>query len=442
MKDDIVCLLLAAGDSSRLWPLGDKHLIPFLGQPLIYHAIRQLDKYGFKNIVIVANNDNKVNFDNLIKIYSLKNVSIVVQTNKRGMAGAVLTVKEKILRKKLLVIGPSDVFENILFSSFQNLLSFNPDGIISGITQESYFPGGYLKVSKDMITGIYEKPKSSMLPSNIVTFVFDYFKQGDLLVEAIEKVGEKSDDSFEQAIDLLVKEGKSFKLLHYKGFWGYLKYPWHILNLISYYLGNLEDKKGKGVEIDKTAVISGKVHLGDNVKVLENAKILGPTYIGCGTLIGNNAVVRESMVGENCVVGFGSEIARSYIGNNCWFHSNYIGDSIISHNVSMGAGAVIANFRLDEKVIKSNILSKMIETGKVKLGAMIGENVRIGVNSSIMPGVKIGKNSFIGAGVVLEKDLSDNKYCTLSDSHYVIKDNEREISKKDRKEQRSKLKYK
>ena len=65
----------------------------------------------------------------------------------------------------------------------------------------------------------------------------------------------------------------------------------------------------------------------------------------------------------------------------------------------MGAGAALANLRLDDGVIQSS--------GKNKLGVMIGMHVRIGVNASIMPGIKIGKGSFVGSGVVLDRDLPE-----------------------------------
>jgi bifunctional UDP-N-acetylglucosamine pyrophosphorylase/glucosamine-1-phosphate N-acetyltransferase len=80
----------------------------------------------------------------------------------------------------------------------------------------------------------------------------------------------------------------------------------------------------------------------------------------------------------------------------------------------MGSGTVLANLRLDESPIFSTIKQEKILTGRSKLGACIGNNVRIGVNVSIMPGVKIGKGAFVGAGVVLGEDIPDGMYCRIS----------------------------
>src|SRR3989338_1596496 len=126
------------------------------------------------------------------------------------------------------------------------------------------------------------------------------------------------------------------------------------------------------------------------------------------------------MIGNDCVIGFGSEITRSYIGNNSWLHRNFVGDSVLDENVSMGAGAVTANLKLNEQHVNTLINGKKTGSGRNRLGAIIGSNVRIGINASIMPGTKIGKNSHVGAGVVLDADLPDNKFCALSSSYKIV----------------------
>lgn len=420
---EITVIILAGGNSTRLWPLNNKHLVKFLGEPLIHYSLQNLQKFGFKKIIIVVNSKNKSEFELLIDRYSGLNISTVEQSDKRGMAGAILSVKRNILRGKILIIKPSDLYENHIFYDFAKLLSDNPECILSGIKIDSYFPGGYFKFAADnKISGIVEKPVSTKLPSNIASIVFDYFAHGEKFIESLLTSTSSRDDLYEIAIDQLIKNHISVKLLLYKGYWGYLQYPWHVLNLSAYFLDKINKPVIKKGKISKNAVISGKVFIENDVTILENVKILGPCYIGRGTIVGNNSLIRESMIGNNCVIGSSTEIARSYIGDNCWFHTNYIGDSILMNNISLGSGAVLANLRLDEKMIKSEVTGTKVPTGKSKLGSMIGNNVRIGVNSSIMPGIKIGCGSFIGAGVVLDKDLQENKICFNQKSNFIIKD--------------------
>jgi bifunctional UDP-N-acetylglucosamine pyrophosphorylase/glucosamine-1-phosphate N-acetyltransferase len=117
------------------------------------------------------------------------------------------------------------------------------------------------------------------------------------------------------------------------------------------------------------------------------------------------------------VVGFSSEIKHSYIANNCWFHSNYIGDSIISNNCSFGAGTVTGNLRFDNENIKVNVKGEKIDTKLDKLGAIIGEDSKIGINASLMPGVKIGPNSIVGPHVTLKEDLEPNTIIFVKQEH-------------------------
>jgi bifunctional UDP-N-acetylglucosamine pyrophosphorylase/glucosamine-1-phosphate N-acetyltransferase len=151
------------------------------------------------------------------------------------------------------------------------------------------------------------------------------------------------------------------------------------------------------------------VIIGDNVKVLENAVIRGPVYIGPGTIIGNNTLVRAySHIGADCVVGFATEIKGSYISDGNWFHMNYIGDSIVGERCSFGAGTITANQRFDEKTITAIVNGDQVNTDKDKFGAIIGDNCKTGINVSIMPGIKIGPNSIIGPSVCLTEDIDSN----------------------------------
>ncbi|MBI4067722.1 glucose-1-phosphate thymidylyltransferase, partial [Candidatus Gottesmanbacteria bacterium] len=241
------------------------------------------------------------------------------------------------------------------------------------------------------------------------------------------------------ALNNMINSGIKFYVLKYNGYWGFLQYPHHLLSVSSFFLSKLKGQKVANTKIAKSAIFKGDVYLGEGVQVLENSKIIGPTYIGKNTLVGNNVVVRESMIGDNCVLGFTTEITRSYVGNNSWFHTNYIGDSIIGDNVGLGAGAILANFRLDEKTISTTIANSKLDTNRTKLGAVVGKNVRIGVNSAIMPGVKIGSESFIGSGVVLDKDLPDHKAIFVKQD-YIIKDNTQHVTKSSREKIKSVLK--
>ena len=207
---------------------------------------------------------------------------------------------------------------------------------------------------------------------------------------------------------------------------------------MGHFLSFVSPFRGENIVLKSNVIIDGPVHIEEGVKIFENTKIVGPCYIGKNTIIGNNVMIRESHIGSDCVVGFNSDIARSYIGDNCWFHSNYVGDSVLEENISMGSGAVLANVRLDEEDIYSKINDKPINTNKNKLASIIGSHVRIGSNATVMPGIKIGGGSFVGAGVVLDKDLTDKSFCMVTPS-YTVTQNRKSTENTNREKYRSRL---
>jgi bifunctional UDP-N-acetylglucosamine pyrophosphorylase/glucosamine-1-phosphate N-acetyltransferase len=118
---------------------------------------------------------------------------------------------------------------------------------------------------------------------------------------------------------------------------------------------------------------------------------------------------------------------------------SYVGDSIISNNCSFGAGTITANFRFDEEPINVYIRGKKSSSGLDKLGVIMGDNCKTGINSCMMPGVRIGPNSVIGPGVTLHEDLEPNKMILLKENDYLMKENTISLSPEKKEELMRKL---
>jgi bifunctional UDP-N-acetylglucosamine pyrophosphorylase/glucosamine-1-phosphate N-acetyltransferase len=86
-------------------------------------------------------------------------------------------------------------------------------------------------------------------------------------------------------------------------------------------------------------------------------------------------------------------------------HLSYVGDSIVGENCNLAAGTITANYRLDAKTVKMMIKDKMVDTERRKLGAVLGDNVKTGINALFMPGVKVGNDAWVGPNVMVQKDL-------------------------------------
>ena len=400
-----IAVVLAGGVGKRWWPLQTyKSLVPFVGKPAISHVLEQLQSVGIKEAIVVTNPVDQEAISRLL--IAGVNITVVVQQTPNGMAGAVLSAKDAIRQRPILVMNAEDLVDNKLYEVIRSEITKQKPFVV-GKKIARYFDTGYLKLRGDSIEAIIEKPGKGNEPSNYVNLVFHYFPDSEPFLKALESTTSDSDDVYEQALSGLCKI-IDFHIVRYEGTWVPLKYPWHVLDMMDVLLHAMSELRGKNIEIKSNVVIEGPVHIGDNVKIFENTKIVGPCYIGDNTIIGNNNIIRQSHIGEGCVTGFNTDITRSYIGDNCWFHSNYIGDSVIEGDVNMGSGTVCANLRLDRGEIASVVGDSRINTRRTKLGALIGKNVRIGVNTSIMPGVKIGSGSIVGAGLVVNHDIPND----------------------------------
>jgi len=412
MKPFETILILAGGDSSRFWPLSDKNLIKFFDKPLIFYLIEKINKFG-KKLIVVLNEENKKNFLFWQKKITLPKIKVVAQQkNLTGMAGAILSAKEEVVAGSLLVLNGSDVFEFLVIDHLRKKINKEFSVALLAKKMTDYFPGGYLQFSKNgQLKGLIEKPDSQNLPSSYVRLVADSFFDSRLLIKILINRYKGEDDDYEKTISNLLKKNRG-DFYEYLGEWHCLKYPWHVLSMMKYFL-SAEIKKNlidSSVSISKKAVIIPPVFLDAEVKIGDFAKVVGPTYIGKGTKVGDHTLIYQSHIGNYCLIGGYSEVTRSYLGDRVFLHRNYVGDSVFDDDVFIGAGAVTANVRFDSQLVMSMINQKKMRTNRLKLGAIIGKRSKVGVNATLLPGVKIGQETLIGPGQIVSNDIPERKF--------------------------------
>lgn len=411
-------ILLAAGRSKRVKPIEDKNFLRFCGKYLIQHQIEELHAAGFDDMVLIGGKHNLERLSHFCEefVKHRKGLKLEVVEQKdldAGMAGAVLSIKPLIKKNEpILIVSTNDVVEaeayRLIHDASQNDYF---ESCIIGKRVKEYFPGGYLEVdSQWQIKSIIEKPWKGKEPSDLVNLVLHLHKNPDILFHYLEEAKTKRDDRYEVALDAMMKSGIRMQAIPYEGYWQPIKYPWHVFEVAKHFLALTPAHVAASAQIDERANIVGDVVIEEDVKVFAGATIVGPAYIGRGSVVATNALVRESVLGERCVVGYNTEVARSFLGDDVWTHSNYIGDSLIGDNVSFGAGCITGNLRFDEENIQVTIGEEKMDSGMNKLGLIAGNNIRVGVNTSFMPGVKVGSNTLVGAGIAIEKDIPEDKY--------------------------------
>lgn len=395
-------IILAAGDGTRFWPLEKKSLFSFLNKPLLLHLIQNVASYA-NHLTLVVNQVDKEILQGMVP-----NGQIIVQDSKLpGMAGALHSC-QKFISGGSLVLNAEDIFDYEVLQKYIDKINQKSPIVFLGKKVNEYFPGGYFKFENNQIKEIIEKPPPDQVPSNLIKLVADYFPDFQLFLGSLLRAASINDDYYEKAISLLLQEGRSADYIEYNSYWYVLKFPWHVLSMMQFFLEKIKQNTiHSTASISKKAIIVPPVVIGSNVKVGDFTKIVGPVFINDGTIIGDYALVRQSHIGKGCLVGGYSEVTRSYLADNIMLHRNYVGDSVLADNVLMGAGAVTANFRFDQKRIKSKINKMMVDTRLIKLGAIIGKNSKIGVNATLLPGIKIGKKALIGPGELVKDDVED-----------------------------------
>lgn len=399
-------LFLCGGSGRRMFPLTeDKFFLRFLNKTLLEHQLDIAVAAGISRFVIVG---NPVNIDRLRKTasaYPNSSFEFAVQEEQTGIAGAV-TAARGFLDEEILIVNPNDI---ITKSAYEQLLTYKRRRetvtIVTGYMVDSHFPGGYLVTGEDgLLKDIQEKPEPGAEPSDMVNILLHLHKRPDILLDEIKRTDPSRDDAYELALSAIC-HAYPVAVSGYNGLWKPVKYPWHILNAMEYYLNGIERQIAPDVSIASGVVIEGNVRIEPGVRIMENAVIKGPAFIGENCVIGNNTLIRGGCnIADGCTVGFGTELKSCYVGSDCSFHMNYFGDSVIGNNCSFGAGTVSANWRFDERPVLVEVDGRQVDTERTKLGAFVGDGCRTGVNVSLMPGVRLGENTTVYPGVTLQSD--------------------------------------
>ena len=167
-------------------------------------------------------------------------------------------------------------------------------------------------------------------------------------------------------------------------------YPWEALDGIK----DLILEIGAALSEDEYDKVKEDVWIAKDAVIYPNNYIAGPCIIGHKTEVRPGAFVRgNALVGDNCVVGNSTELKNVILFDNVQVpHYNYVGDSILGYKSHMGAGSITSNVKSDKQLVIIKNEGNYIETGRKKVGAMLGDYVEVGCNSVLNPGTVLGRN--------------------------------------------------
>ncbi|MFN2245320.1 MAG: DapH/DapD/GlmU-related protein, partial [Anaerolineae bacterium] len=171
--------------------------------------------------------------------------------------------------------------------------------------------------------------------------------------------------------------------------------------------------------------VDADVEIGSDTTIWPNTYLQGQTRIGQECIIGPGSIVRDSSIGDRCRVelsvveqaimeedsdigpfghlrkgahlgkgahmGNFGEMKNSYLGPGAKMgHVGYLGDATVEAGANIGAGTITCNY-----------------DGKHKHKTLIGKQAFIGSGTMLVAPVEIGEGATTGAGSVVTRDVPD-----------------------------------
>ncbi len=412
-------VLLAAGEGIRLLPLTatrPKHLIKVGGKPILQFCLEAVKQGGIDEAIIVTHymGDAISRYFGDGEKLGLK-LTFVEQKAILGTGNAAEVAEPYLDEDFVLIYGDllfgQDTVKTVL-SQFKKGKTAAVIGVIPVDNPESY--GIIEQDAEGKVSRIVEKPAAGKAPSNLANAgvyvfsqeIFDKIKQ--------TKVSVRAEWELTDAITMLAQEGKTVLATQLsKNDWFDVGRPWDLLDANDWALKRMDHKVLGTVE--QGAHLIGPISLAESARVRSGAYIEGPVFIDEEADVGPNCFIRSgTSIGKKVRVGNACEIKNSILMDGTHVgHLSYVGDSILGEKCNLGAGTIMANYRFDSGSIKMMVKDQVVNTGRRKLGAVLGDNVKTGIKSLFMPGVKVGSNTWVGANFMVEQDLPPDAIATL-----------------------------
>lgn len=416
-------IILSAGEGTRMRPLTltkPKTMLPVAGKPIIQYNIESLRDSGVTDILLIVNYK-----ESMVRNYFKDgkdlgvNISYKTQEELSGTANAI-GYGANFVDEEFIVLNGDIILDTDLITNIMDVYSKNrPDTLMVLTKVENPTLFGVVELENDIVKKIIEKPTIEEAPSNYVNSGIYIFNKD--IFEKIAKTKKSTRGEYEitDSLAMQIEDGKTILGFKSNKRWLDVGRPWELIEINEYFLQSIKTNiKGN---VEPGAHIHGNIHLGEGSVIKSGVYITGYVYIGKNCDIGPNCYIRgSSYFGDNVNVGNAVEIKNSIIMDNTNVnHLSYVGDSVIGSNCNIAAGTNVANLRFDNETVKTTIKDEKIDSGRRKLGAIFGDSVKTGINSSFSPGVKVGFNSLVGSDVLLYDDIGSNKIVLVKQEHII-----------------------
>lgn len=395
-------VIMAAGKSTRTVPLTltrPKPLLKVLNKPILAHQLDALRGVVDEAVVVVGYRKEMIQMAFGASYEGIR-LTYVEQAEQRGTGHALLQCAGRI-NEPFIAMNGDDLYAS---SDLAQLAAADQACLVKRVSDPRLY-GICEVIDGNRLVRLIEKPTeitsdlASIGAYKFTPAVFDVLQaiepspRGEIEVtDAVQRLAETSD----------------FRVVEVSGYWLPIGYGWNLLEANEYFIDAFLERGIHG-EVSPAAHINGRVYIGEGSVVRSGVVIDGPVYIGKHCSVGPNCWLRPgTTLCNGAKVGHAVEVKNSILFDGAAVpHLSYVGDSVIGEKTNFGAGTITANLRHDGANIQSFVNGRMVDTGRRKLGAIVGDGVHTGINTCLFPGRKLWPHVITFPGECVRRDVTD-----------------------------------
>ena len=368
-------IILAAGASTRTYPLTltrPKPVLPLRNGTILDYTLNLLrDMAKIDEVVLVVNYKKEKIIEHFGDSYKGMKLTYVDQQEPKGTGHAVLCTEYVFedYEDSILILNGDDIYSR---EDISRIIEKYPKVAIRKVNNPSSFGIFEFKNNDGRLiaTGLEEKPrypKSDLANVGCYHFGKDIFKY-------LKRVKPSSRGEIE-ITDAIMRyiDWNDLELMQILDFWIPVGYPWDLLTANEF----LSKQNGN----------HPKPIIAESADIRKNVEITGYSIIGENVVIGNDCKITNSIIMDGASIG----------------QNSVIKDSIIGENVKIDRDFNAVSF--SEKRILSAVKGNYVEVSRENFGCAIGDNTKISKKVTILPGVKIWPDKDIYNVTEIKEDI-------------------------------------
>lgn len=416
-KSPLACVVLAAGQGTRMKSELHKVLHPVAGMPMIKHVLKACEELAPEKIIVVVPPDADD-----VKLAVAPHIS-AVQHKALGTGDAVKSARKQLegfSGDVIVLYGDTPlVTAEALKGLMQKRLATGAAIVVSGFVAEDKSPYGRLVVDKTgILSEIVEAKDASpeQLEINLCNGGIMLFSADKLwpLLDRLEDNNAKREYYLTDCVKLARLQGwicsvreltaddvlgvntrvdlaKAEKLMQRRLCGISMLNGTTMIDPESVHM-SFDTKIGRDVVIEPNVFFGVGVEIADKVNIRSFSHLEG-VKVEVGATIGPFARLRPgSVIGAEARIGNFVEIKKTEVGKSAKIgHLSYIGDATVGEKANIGAGTITCNY-----------------DGFSKFHTNIGAGAFIGSNTALVAPVSVGNGAYVGAGSTITMSIPDN----------------------------------